>query len=44
MLVDKATEKTYSSGCAARRELGTVAFNKKVKNNELQYVKCTFVK
>lgn len=44
MLIDKTTNKTYSSGSAARRELGTSAFNKKVKNNELDYIKCTFVK
>lgn len=38
MLIDKTTNKTYSSGTSARRELGVQTFNKKVKNNDLVYV------
>lgn len=38
MLKDITTNKTYSSGISARRELGIQAFNKKVKNNELEYI------
>lgn len=42
MLIDRTTKKTYSCGVAARRELGTLAFNKKVKNNELEFIQCKF--
>lgn len=38
MLKDITTDKTYSSGNAARRELGLQTFNKKVKNNQLIYI------
>lgn len=38
MLKDITTEKTYSSGSSARRELGLQTFNRKVKNNELVYI------
>ena len=43
MLVDRITKKTYSSGCAAIRELGKREFDKKVKRNEIDYVKCSLV-
>ena len=38
MLKDKMTNQTYSSGSAARRELGLQEFNKRVKNNQLIYI------
>lgn len=38
MLIDKVTKQTFSSGISARRILGITLFNKKVKNNELEYV------
>ena len=38
MLKDVTTNKTYSSGCSARRELGLQEFNKKCKNNQLIYI------
>ena len=44
MLVDRVTKQTYSSGCEAIRQLGKKEFNNKVKRNELDYVKCVFVK
>lgn len=44
MLIDRTTNRTYSSGSAAIRELGKKEFNNKVKRNELDYVKCSFVK
>lgn len=44
MLVDRVTKQTYSSGCEAIRVLGKKEFNNKVKRNEIDYVKCVFVK
>lgn len=42
MLKDKVTGQTYSSGTAARRELGAMTFNKKVKNNDLVYIQTSY--
>lgn len=38
MLKDIVTNKTYSSGTAARRELGIMEFNRKTRRNELEYI------
>lgn len=41
MLLDKTTKISYSSGTAAKRELGVLTFNRKVKNKELVYIEVT---
>ena len=43
MLKDKATEKTYSSGVDARRQLGELAFNKKVRMGEIEYIRTQYI-
>lgn len=39
MLKDKTTNKTYSGRTDAINQLGKQAFNRKVKNNEIDYIK-----
>lgn len=43
MLVDRTTNKTYSSNVAAIRSLGKKEFNNKVKRNEIDYIQCRIV-
>jgi len=40
MLVDKQANRTYSSRKDAIRQIGEKEYNKKVKNNLIEYVQC----
>lgn len=42
MLKDRVTQKTYSGRTDAINQLGKQTFNKKVRNNELDYIKTFF--
>jgi len=43
MLVDNVTKQTYSCSHDAIRVLGKKEFNRKVRNNEIDYVQCRVV-
>lgn len=43
MLKDRTTNKTYSGRTDALRELGKNEFNRRIKNNTLEYVKTVYV-